>query len=396
MTHKQYESLPRGLYIVSVVAFLYQLSIFMTQPILPLFIISMGATLFEVGLILALKSFLIIVLRIPLTLAAKKLGEKRMLLLAFIVQATTSILYSLATSPKWLYFITFYQILALGSFNQITMSMVSNMVPQNRQGDALGRFMTLFSLGMFAGPLMASFFVTQMSYRHLFIVSAIFPTIGFLLLLRYLTQKTETLPPSTRLSTLKLSDLSSSFKSLRREKNVTILAVIRVLYSISHTIFNTLFAIYASQQLKFSPSVITLLFSAIGFTNTFIRIPAGKIADKLTARTILLVTFGAIILNYSAIAYFDNFYIILFLMVVFGTCWGIRAITEWSLLARTVTPKIKTIAFSYLSTFWSIGSTLGSFFAGSSAEIIPFSTLFLIAAVINIPAIPLIYMMKRE
>ena len=70
--------------------------------------------------------------------------------------------------------------------------------------------------------------------------------------------------------------------------------------------------------------------------------------------------------------------------------------TEWSTLTNSVTQETKTIAISYLGSIWGVGATLGSLMVGVVAEAFPFSTIFLMLALINLPALPAIYLMKKQ
>ena len=84
------------------------------------------------------------------------------------------------------------------------------------------------------------------------------------------------------------------------------------------------------------------------------------------------------------------------MLVFFGLCWGTRAVTEWATLANTVTQETKTLAMSYLSSIWGLGATLGSLMLGVFGATLPFSTIFLILGLINVPALPAIYLMKDK
>lgn len=130
--------MPKGFYALALCEFLFELTWFIAQPMFTLYMIGLGATILQVGVILSVQSFLMIVARIPLTVVARRVGERRMICLAFVVQATAPILYSLAPSPTWLYFIPFYQVLATATFFQVALSIASNMSIPSRQGDALG------------------------------------------------------------------------------------------------------------------------------------------------------------------------------------------------------------------------------------------------------------------
>jgi len=394
--------LPKRFYIISLSAFLFQLTVYMVRPIFTLYILDLGATMFQVGLIVSLRSFLMMASRIPLGILSRKVGENKMIIAAFIVQSASSVLYFLASNPTWLYIIPFFQILGTGSFNQLSMSKVSNMAPSTRQGDALGRYMTLFSLGMFIGPVITSTLVARINYNQLFLVTALFPVIGLLLFLTTQSQlvsdapqenKGETLDPDMAEEDVNLVD---SIKDVLLRRNVLVLSAIRAGYALTNTIFNTLFAVYAVKQLGYSDSLVALLFSLVGLANTIVKLPAGRLADNIGRKKVLLITFSLIVLDYLAIAYLESLPLVALALIIFGTCWGTRAVTEWSFLASTVEPEIKTIAMSYLSTFWGVGAIIGSMMAGVLADTIPYSTIFAITAIINIPAIPLVYKMKKE
>ncbi|MCW4050827.1 MAG: MFS transporter [Candidatus Bathyarchaeota archaeon] len=388
-------SLPRSFYVISVVSFLFSLTRNVTQPIFSLYVLELGASLRQVGFILSIQSFLMIVARIPLTLLAEKIGRYKMFAVTFVIQATTSVLYAIAPSSTWLYLIPFYQIIASGSFNQLAMSTASDMAPATRQGDALGRYMTFMTMGMFVGPLITGVFITQISYRQLYLVTALFPIIGLVLFLRNIPRNTKwTQSEDDSRDKVQLGTLNA-LRMILRNRNVLILTLIRTTYSMSNTVFTALFAVYAVRELGFSPSLAALLFSVVGFANAFVKFPAGTLSDRLGAKRVLFASFGVLILVYASIPYAKTITLLLPLLVLFGLCWGTRAVTEWATLANTVTQETKALAMSYLSSVWGLGATLGSLMLGIFGDTIPFSTIFLILGLINIPALPAIYLMKN-
>ena len=386
--------LPASFHIVSLSSFLFELSRHITQPIFTLYILEMGASLVQVGLILSVQSILKMVGRIPLAMVSNRVGHNRMFLVAFIIQATAPLLYAIAPDPSWLYVIPFYQIIASGSFNQLAMSAVSNMAPATKQGGALGRYMTFMSMGMFVGPIIAGSLVTQIGYRKLFMVAALFPAIGFGLFLKFKPQGMR-LPPSKEESVEKGPGTLATLKVILRDKNVLILTFVRTVYSMTNTVFMSLFAVFAVQDLGFTPALAALLFSAVGLTNALIKFPAGRMADIMGPKKILLATFSTLIIVYISISYARGVLPILLLLALFGVCWGTRAVTEWSTLTNSVNKENKTIAISYLGSIWGVGSTLGSFMLGFVGETFPFPTIFLMLALINLPALPAIHLMRK-
>jgi predicted MFS family arabinose efflux permease len=379
--------LPKTLYVLSISAFLFHLARTVTQPIFSLYILDLGASIVQVGFIISIHSFLMIFLRLPLTFIAQKLTEERMLIISYVVQSTVQLFYYLAKNPILLYFIPFYQIIASGTFFQLATSMASKTAPSSMQGEALGRYMMISSLSMIIGPFILSSLVREISIRQLFLVSSIFPIVGLVLLSHYLNTVKKT---STTQDIKEKFDISSSFKKILKERNIIILSVIRTIYSISNNIFTILFAVYIVKDIGFSPSTAALLFSIMGLANTIIKVPAGILSDKFGRKKVLIITFILIILDYAAISYSKNLIIIAFLLAVFGACWGMRAVTEWSFLTSLVSHEIRTISISYMESFWDAGAAIGSLVAGILAVVFRFNEIFLILAFFNLFAIPFI------
>jgi predicted MFS family arabinose efflux permease len=269
------------------------------------------------------------------------------------------------------------------------------MASATKQGDAIGRYMTFTTFGLFIGPLITGALITRISYSQLYLITTLFPAIGLLLFLRYIPRDIG----STRSEDYSANELQpgtlDGMKMILRNRNVLVLTLIRTTYSISNTVFTTIFTVYAVQELGFSPSLAALLFSVVGFANAFAKVPAGILSDRIGAKKVLFTTFGILILVYIMIPYARNIQLLVPLLTFFGLCWGTRAVTEWATLANTVTHETKTLAMSYLSSIWGLGATLGSLMIGVYGDNLHFSTIFLLLGLINIPALPAIHFMKR-
>jgi predicted MFS family arabinose efflux permease len=367
------------------------MGLFMTQPILTLHYLNLGASILFIGMILGLQAFLLIFLRLPLTILATRVGERRMLAVSFGAQGLQLALIGFAPSPAWLYFIPVVQLVATGTFFQLITAMNSGQAPPERQGDALGRHMTIVSAGMFLGPALCGVLVAPLGYSRVFLVASLFPLAGLAILLRV----TKGLESGRSLCTHELPSVTS-LRALLGQRNVVSLAVIRTLYSTSNNLFLTLFSIYAVQSLGFDPSLVAVLYSIQGVANAFVKVPMGWASDRWGRKAVLLTAFAGVILCYMGFATLTAYPLVAAVMLFFGACWGARAVTEWAFLAVIVPPESRTIAIGYMESFWDIGSSAGSLLAGIAVGLMPYQTIFLLLAVLNLPAIPSILLMREE
>ncbi len=383
----------RRLYALMLTATSFILSWTVIQPVFSLYALNVGADLVQVGVIYSLMSFFPLVLRIPMSVLAERIGRKRMLVAGMVITITASIFYSVAKSYVQILIITLYNSLATGSFNQVAMSTVSDLAPPDEQGDALGRYLTFLGLGMLIGPAMCSILVDFMSYGQLFLLSALFPAIGLGLLLLY--------PPEAPKRDREQSEdqeigTVESLKMIFRNRNVVLLSYCRASFSTSQAIFLALFSIYAVEKLGIKESTLALLFTIRGFSNTISRFPAGRISDRIGRRIPMLVSYGLLVVSFTIIAFYESITMLGIALVLYGLCWGTRAVSEWAFLTDLVEPNIKTLSISYLSSVFGFGSTLGSIASGWLATIFPYSTLFLLGAVLNLGTIPAILAMKKR
>ena len=370
----------------------FVLNFTLTQPIYSLYLTQKGITVVQLGVLLSVQSFIPLILRIPMSGLIEHIGRIRSMIIALIISGIGTLLFLPARGYTQLMLVVMFNTISASSFNQTAMSTVSDAAPPQRQGDAMGRYLTFLGLGMLLGPALCSWLVTPLGYDGLFLLAAGIPIIGILLLVfmapENIRERVKTDAPT--IST------SESIRMILKNRNVLFLSYCRASFSTAQSIFLALFSIYAANQLGFSDSTIALLFTIRGFANTLARFPAGTISDRIGRRPLMYAAFSLLVVSFGLIAYSTSFTMLAVAMALYGLCWGTRAVSEWAFLTDLVEPEIKTISISYLSSVFSLGSTLGSIASGILTVFLPYSTIFMIGAAINLGAIPAIYAMRKK
>lgn len=372
----------------------FVLNFTLIQPIYSLFLIGKGITVVQLGVLLSIQNFIPLILRIPMSVVVEKFGRIRSMIVGLIVGGISSVLFIYAQSYSQLLLVIAFGSITTSSFNQTAMSTVSDAAPPVKQGDAMGRYLTFLAIGMLIGPALCARLVGSIGYNGLYWISAGVPVIGILLLIFMA-------PQNIRERQRKEEESESigameSMKMILRNRSVLLLSVCRVSFSSAQAIFLALFSIYAVGQLGFSEATVAILFTVRGFANTLARYPAGWISDKIGRKPLLLAAFGLLVVSYTMIAYMKSFLMLGVALALYGLCWGTRAVSEWAYLTDLVEPEIKTISISYLSSVFSLGSTLGSVAAGALTLVLPYSSIFMIGAALNLVAIPAILGIKKK
>lgn len=351
-----------------------------------------GITVVQLGVLLSVQSFIPLVLRIPISGLIERIGRIRSMIISLIISSIGTLLFIPAQSYRQLTFAVLINSISASSFNQTAMSTVSDAAPQHRQGDAMGRYLTFLGFGMLLGPALCSWLIRPLGYTGLFWIAGAVPTIGIFLLTFMSPQNIR----ERKTAETSVIGTTESLKMILRNRNVLLLSYCRASFSTAQSIFLALFSIYAANQLGFSDSNIALLFTIRGFTNTLSRYPSGSISDRIGRRPLMYAAYSLLVVSFLIIAYSYSFTLLAAAMTLYGLCWGTRAVAEWAFLTDLVEPEIKTMSISYLSSVFSLGSTIGSVASGVLTIFFPYNIIFLIGAALNLGALPAIYVIKKK
>jgi predicted MFS family arabinose efflux permease len=370
----------------------FVLNFTLIQPIYSLFLTGKGINLVQLGTLLSVQSFIPLILRIPISELIERIGRIRSLIISLIISIIGTLLFIPAQGYTQLILVVVFNTISASSFNQTAMSTISDAAPPKKQGDAMGRYLTFLGLGMLLGPALCSWLIQPLGYTGLFLSAAAIPVIGIILLL-FMAPKNIRRREKTEVP---LISTSESLRMILKNKNVLLLSYCRASFSASQSIFLALFSIYAANQLGFSDSTIALLFTIRGFANMVSRLPAGIISDKIGRKPLMYIAYALLVVSFIMVAYTGNLLFLEVAMVLYGLCWGTRAVSEWAFLTDLVEPEIKTISISYLSSIFSLGSTIGSIASGLLTVFMPYSSIFFIGALLNLGTLPAIFSMRKK
>jgi predicted MFS family arabinose efflux permease len=345
------------------VSFLFVMGNLLFQPILTLYMRDVGASILDVGLMLAVSSVIGTATRIPAGLASNRYGRKALIVFALVTQPVSIVLLYLVQDPRWFYPVLAFRAVPFAAYWSSATALASDMAPEGRRGEVLGRYLTSFGLAMFAGPLLCSVLTDVLSYRSILLVNLAFPLVSATLFLA------SGLAPDQATSPVRAGDGGAVWDAVKRilaSRTVQALMVIAILISITTSAFAALFSIYAKETLLFSPSLISFLFTARGGANALIRAPTGRVSDRIhSRRTPLIVAYALQALAYLAISLTGSFSLLLAGMASFGFGWGMRAVLSNTFFIENVEVRDRDLALSIYISMFGVGQFLGSILAGA-------------------------------
>jgi DHA1 family multidrug resistance protein-like MFS transporter len=384
----------RGLLSLIAVTFLFVMGYQVFDPILTLYMREVGATEFEVGMMLAASILVGIMSRIPFGIASEKLGKRNTILIALVTLFVSTVFLYFVSEPFWFYPALALQALPMSLFWASAVALASDMTAPEKRGEAVGRYFTAFGLAMFLGPLLCSFLTVFLSYRNVLLVLLPFPVVSTAIFLKKLAKRNrESQERTEEVET----NVLNSFKRICKSRNVRALYLTNILNSIPLSIFATLFSIYCREKLFFTASLISLLFGARGGANALIRTPVGKISDKIGNRKNPLILSGLLhILAFLTISLTSDYLLLILAMIIFGLGWGTRVAVGNTLLIENLESEDRGLALSISITLFGVGRFLGSSFAGFTSPFLPANDAFKLSIPLFLSVILVLVLVIKE
>ncbi len=372
---------PIDLYILIFSSVFVFLGVETTRPIIPLYLTEIGASFFDLGLIIGVLSFSLMALKIPLGVLSERFSAAYVILLAAVGQSLTQFFYSIA-GLLYFYPIQVLHAISIAALVPMAISVSQNLATPDKTGEIMGLFLTSYGLSHSLGSYLCSYLLAFLSYRELFQAAAVIPLFGLLPLLAI--KKAKAL--QVRVNAHRSSPIAS-LNNIFHSRDLMILTFSRFSYAITYSFYITFFVVYAANTLLLAPALIAFLIGTRGLADAILRIPAGRLVDKVDYKWCILAASGLLTFVYLLLVEISDFYLLTLLMVIFGFGVGLRVVSEWTMLADRCDTTARNVAAAYLSTMFDVGSTIGAVLAGVLVTVWDISLIFKLAALLTLTAL---------
>ncbi len=329
---------------------------FLRLPLVPLYAKSVGATTFEVGLIVSLFFGIAAFLAIPTGHLSDKLGRKLLILFGSGLTAITSLLLCFTHTPNQILLV--YTIAGFGppAFTPTIASYVGDISAQDRMGSAYGWYTLSAMIGSASGPAIGGLIAGFTNLRFSFLFAGLVTLIAFILAVIGL--------PSYERSKSVEHDIKKSLWDLTRNNKVLACWIATFCFTYAFGIFAPFFPLYGS-SIGLGVSAIGFIFAVQALFNAVSRVPAGYISDKLGKRDPFIIM-GMIILSFSLISFVltVNLYVLILLSVFIGLSGGIAATLLGASIAESSGQEKRGAAMGGYSTSLYTGHALTAIIGG--------------------------------
>jgi MFS family permease len=358
MEEKRIFGLRKNVFWLGIVSLLNDFSSELVYSVMPAFLtVVLGAPPVLVGLIEGFADALASVLKIYSGWFSDKIGKRKF---------PAVIGYSLSVFTRWLLtlVVNFWQVFILRAIDRVGKglrdsprdALISESVEKRELGKSFGYHRAMDTVGAMLGPLAAVFLLPLIlnNYRLLFQLAFL---AGILAVAAFIFVKDV---PRFSGSDKNLG-FTFSLKQFSPEFKLFLLAI----FIFGLGVMPIPLMLLKSQGLGLDGSLMPFVYFVSSLTFALAAIPAGKLADRIGDRKVMLLGFIAAIIAYLNFAYFSTIFSVIFGFIIFGIYSAMTDGISRALASRLVPVEKLATGQGFLNAAIGLSSFLAGVIGGS-------------------------------
>jgi MFS family permease len=356
-------------------------------PLIPIYAVELGATGFQVGLIIAAFNITRTFLNPFSGRLSDRWGRKPFMVLGLLLYATVSVLYVLSARVDSLILVRLLHGFTSVLVVPVALALAGDIAPPQRLGLYMGTLNMAIMLGMGTGPALGGII------RDSFGMHAAFYTMGGLALITFLAV-TIFLPGDPEGKTSHGGQLAASWNRLLKHRAVQGLFLLRLFIAAGQGSVYTFLPILAL-RMQISSSQVGIILGVNIFVIAFLQRIFGGIADRVNPKN--MVIWGTLLSGFvvPAMPYADGFYMILLLNIIMGIGNGIAMPGGFVITGQLGQTMGMGSMMGITETGWSLGMIVSPIVSGVIMDSLGVPSIFLTGGVLTIIGVLLVSFFLR-
>lgn len=322
---------------LSIVSLLTDLSSEMIYPLLPFFLISLGAGPAFLGLVEGVAETTASMLKLASGWFSDRVGKRKPLVVAgYSIASVARPLVAFATAPWHVLLIRFTDRIGKGIRTAPRDALLAESVHPSVHGTAFGFHRAADHTGAVMGPLVASaiLFAGIGGDRLVFLLAGIPAGLSVVVLLTRVRETEGAIAQKPKAQFEGFDGLSPSFRSF---------LLVVLLFTLGNA--TDAFLLLRASQLGVAPAAIPLLWAALHVSKAALSIAGGMLSDRLGARRTIVAGWLVYAVVYAGFAFASAPWHVWALFLIYGLFYGLTEAPEKALVAALAPAERRGAAF---------------------------------------------------
>ncbi len=351
---KKIFGLEKNAFFTGLTSFFTDTSTKMVYSVMPLFLLSIGASKTTISLIEGIAESTASLLKAISGYWSDKIGKnKPFMIIGYGITAIITPLYALARVPIQILFFRFFERIGKGLRAAPRDSLISGSIKKNEAGKTFGFQKAMDNSGAIVGPLIAFLLLSifPLNYSYIFLLATIPAILGVLTIIIFIKEAKAEKKETTNKISLK-----------HLPKKFYFFLIIIFVFTLGNSADALL--LVKTSETGIDKSYIPFVYMIFNSVSVLLAIPIGKLSDRIGREKLIIMGFLVYAIVYYFFGRFNSINIFIFLFMLYGFYSALTDGSQKAIISDIVSKELKGTGFGIYHAILGITLLPASLIAG--------------------------------
>jgi MFS family permease len=359
---------PSVLRVLFAQSFYYLSTSIITNPVLPLFARSIGASFAELGIMSMFRYLGFCFFEPTWGMLSDRIGRKRIIVISIAIGTFVTLSFTFFRDIRWLYFVSFVEAVCSAGYIAPSRALIADITPREKRGKGYGGFLAVQTLFRMPGPFIGGYLAYNYNYYAAFYASAAFMFVGMIFVMHYF-------PKDKASEGNAAKPTKPNYRSVLNPRTLVFIAS-RALPFFFTFYSQTILTVVLKESPKFraTEETIGIMATTISGVTALIQYLAGLILDKIGSVKLIIIGFALDGIGYFGYLIADNLAQIWLIRLIVSSFTPFYNVGMMVAIMEFVSKENYGLAMGLYGLSEDIGGILGSSILGAMYDQFGFAT----------------------